>query len=75
MNKIEYLPKLHNRADIKEKQKELVELRKELIATGKLSKREKETIDEFDIVMCADAYSRNYELRILNQLVDFVKCR
>lgn len=75
MEKIEYLPKFYNRLEIKEKQKKLVALREELIATGKLTEKELETIKGFDVTMCADTYSRNYELNKINELVDFVKCR
>ena len=75
MNKIEYLPKFYNSSETKEKQKELDELRKELISTGKLTQKEIEMIQDFDITLCADTYSRNYELHKINDLVDFIKLR
>lgn len=75
MTKIEYLPKFYDRAEVKERQKKLVALRKELIATGKLTRNEVETLNDLDITLCADTYSRNYELHKVNDLVDFVKCR
>jgi cytidylate kinase len=75
MKKIDYLPKFQEREDIKARQKELVELRKELIATGKLNASEIEEINDFDIMLCADGYSRNYIIRRINELVDFVRCR
>lgn len=75
MTKIDYLPRFYDRKDVVLRQKKLVELRKELINTGKLNTKEIETINEFNITKCADAYSKNYEIRIINELVDFVKCR
>ena len=75
MKKIDYLPKFYSRSETRAKQKELVELRKELIATGKLTSKEIEMIQDFDITICADTYSRNYELHKINDLVDYVKCR
>lgn len=75
MNKIEYLPKFYDRSEVKSRQKQLVELRKELIATGKLTQNEIEMLQDLNITLCADTYSRNYELHKINDLVDFVKCR
>lgn len=75
MKKIDYLPKFYNSADVKARQKELVQLRKELIATGKLTQREIEDLNDLNIALCADTYSRNYELHKINDLVDFIRCR
>lgn len=75
MKKIDYLPKFYEKEDIKARQKALVELRKELIATGKLNASEIEEINDFDITLCADAFSRNYVINRTNELADFVKYR
>ena len=75
MNKITYLPKFYDRAEVKEKQKQLVELRKELIATGKLTQKEIDKVNDLNITLCGDTFSRNYEIHIINDLVDFIKCR
>lgn len=75
LKKIEYLPKWYDKADVKARQKELVQLRKELIATGKLVQKEIDMLNDFDITLCADTYSRNYELHKINDLVDYIKWR
>ncbi len=73
--KIEYLPKFYSRADVKEKNKTLKICIKELKATGVLKEKEIDEINDFDLTLCADAYSRNYEIRRVKELQEFANCR
>lgn len=75
MKKIELLPKFYNKNEIKNRQKELELLRSELVATGKLTNKEIEELNDMNLVLCGDAYSRNYEIKRINELAVFVNCR
>ena len=75
MNKIDYLPKFYDKSEVKSRQKQLVALRKELIATNKLTQKEVEMLNDLNIELCADTFSRNYELHKINDLIGFVQCR
>ena len=75
MKTIELLPKFYERKDIKAKNVEMQSAITELLKSGLLSESEAEEIKEFNLTNCADAYSRNYEIRRVNELIDFVECR
>lgn len=75
MKAIELLPKFYDRKDIKAKNAEMQSAITELLKSGLLSKKETEEVQIFDITICADSYSRNYEIRRVNELIEFVECR
>lgn len=75
MKGIEYLPKFYERKDIKAKQTEIEPVIAELLGSGLLKKSEIEELQEFNIMDCADAYSRNYIIRRVNEIAEFVECR
>lgn len=77
MEKIEYLPKFYGKEEKVAKFNELKEAKAWLKATHKLNEKEMEKLNELvdDFPICGDAYSRNYVIREINQLISFVKCR
>lgn len=75
MKAIELLPKFYDRKDIKAKNVEMQSAITELLKSGLLSEKEAEELQIFDITICADSYSRNYEIRRVNELIEFVECR
>ena len=75
MKTIELLPKFYERKDIKAKNIEMQSAITELLKSGLLSEKETKELQIFDITICADSYSRNYEIRRVNELIEFVECR
>lgn len=75
MKAIELLPKFYDRKDIKAKNVEMQSAITELLKSGLLSESEVEEIKEFNLTICADAYSRNYEISRVNEFTKFVECR
>lgn len=75
MNRVEYLPKFYNKAEVKAKQVELNEAINELLASGKLTEKEAVEVSDVDITLCADTYSRNYQIKYVNELIKFVEIR
>lgn len=75
MKAIELLPKYYDRKDVKTKNVEMQSAITELLKSGLLSEKETKELQIFDITICADSYSRNYEIRRVNELIKFVECR
>lgn len=75
MKTITYLPKFYDKADVKAKQVEIEEVKKELLATGCLNKAEIEFLKDANITLYGDAYSRNYIIQKVNELIKFVNYR
>jgi len=75
MTNIDYLPKFYNKKDIIVISKTVKICIEELKASNKLTKKEIEELDDFDMTDCADAYSRNYIIRRIKELQSFIFCR
>ena len=75
MNQIGYLPRWYEKSLLNAKQKEIDLARDELIKTGKLNDKEIEFINDADIKMRGDTYSRNYLIRQINEMIKFVDYR
>lgn len=73
MKKIELLPKFYSNAERNERTAEMKKAIDELLTSDLLSDRVKEKVKEviYNMAIIADTYSRNYEIKKLNNLIDY----
>lgn len=75
MKKIEYLPRWYEKSLLSVKHEEIELIKSELLSTGKLTDKEVKFINDVNIKLCGDTYSRNYVIRQINELIKFVNYR
>lgn len=73
MKKIELLPKFYSNAERNERAAEMKKAIDELLSSDLLSDRVKEKVKEviYNMAIIAGTYSRNYEIKKLNNLIDY----
>lgn len=75
LKKINYLPKWYEKKDLNAKQREIETAKTTLINTNKLTKNELSDLEDINILLYKDRYSKNNQIKRINELITFVNCR
>lgn len=73
MKKIELLPKFYSNAERNERTKEMKKAVNELLASDLLTEKVKDKVKAVicNMAIMGDTYSRNYEIKKLNSLIEY----
>jgi len=75
MKRIEYLPRWYEKSDLETKRIEVENTIEELLNSGKLTIGEQAFLKDINFKLIKDRYSKNYTIKRINELVDFMSHR